>query len=262
MPKMLPSQKLELAIYKHVKALEPPVNASLVQLSQILGENNQTNIAERLTALDDEHRIQLTKWSGGSQWPRSQFKNDVAFFYSGSFLIKIAPLGRRYFEELEQRAEQENKKPLVFISCGQFHPEEIQLGKNLAMKVGELTELEGYFAENRNTLTGLSNDIFRALEQCAAFVAVMHHRGEVETLNGEKHIRGSLWIEQEIAIAAFLTATHNQDIPVLLYIQQGIKREGVREQLKLNPVEFTEEAEVLADFASRLKSGTFPTSAK
>ncbi len=101
------------------------------------------------------------------------------------------------------------------------------------------------------------NDIFRALEQCTALVAVMHHRGEVETLNGQKHIRGSIWIEQEIAIAAFLTETRKREIPVLLYVQRGIKREGVREQLKLNPIEFDEESEVLADFAARLENGAF-----
>lgn len=81
-------------------------------------------------------------------------------------LREIAPHGRGYFEELEQRAKEEEKKPLVFISCGQSHPKEIQLGKDLAAKVSELTQLEAYFAENRNTLAGLSNDIFRALGHC------------------------------------------------------------------------------------------------
>lgn len=256
---MLPSQKLELAIYKHVNALDPPVNVSLLQLSQVTGENNQAKIVERLTALDDERRIQLTRWSAtGSQRPRPEFQNDVAFFYAGlPFLIRITPQGRGYFEELEQRAEQEGKKPLIFISCGQYSPNEIKLGQDLAAKVTELTQFEGYFAENRNTLAGLSNDIFRALEQCSGLVAVMHHRGKVETLKGQEHIRGSIWIEQEIAIAAFLTETRKRDIPVLLYIQKGIKREGVREQLKLNPIEFVEESEVLADFVSRLKNGKF-----
>lgn len=62
----------------------------------------------------------------------------------------------------------------------------------------------------------------------------MHPRGQVEGLGGNRHTRASVWIEQEIAIAAFLTATRNRDIPVLLYIQRGIKWEGVREQLSVN----------------------------
>jgi len=79
----------------------------------------------------------------------------------------------------------------------------------------------------------------------------------VETLGGSKHTRGSVWIEQEIAIAAFLTQTRNHEIPVLLYTKKGIEREGAREQLKLNPFEFENESEVLADFLSRLKNHTF-----
>jgi TIR domain len=110
---MLPSKKLELAIYKQVSLSEPSAaDASLTQLSQIIGEKDHGRIVERLTALDDGHRILLTKWSRGSQVPRAQFNSDVAFFHSGSFVIKIAPQGRSYFEELEQLAEQE-KKPMT-----------------------------------------------------------------------------------------------------------------------------------------------------
>jgi len=43
-----------------------------------------------------------------------------------------------------------------------------------------------------------------------------------------------------------------------LYIQKGIKREGVLEQLRLDPIDFEKEADVVADFVSRLKNGTFP----
>jgi TIR domain-containing protein len=110
---MLPSEKLELAIYKHVRALEPlAADVSLPFLSQTIAEKDQGRIIERLTALDDDNRIRLTKLSAGSFLPRAQFNNDPAFFNSGSFLIKIAPHGRKYFEELEQRAEQE-KKPMT-----------------------------------------------------------------------------------------------------------------------------------------------------
>jgi hypothetical protein len=76
------------------------------------------------------------------------------------------------------------KKGLVFISCGQYVPEEIELGRVLAV-----TEFTGYFAQNQTSLEGLSRNIFDALDRCSAFVAVMHHRGDVQTLHG-KHIRG------------------------------------------------------------------------
>jgi hypothetical protein len=69
----------------------------------------------------------------------------------------------------------------VFISCGQFRPEEIKLGKDLAAAISELSDFEGYCAENQVSLDGLSQHIFRALNGCCGFVAVMHHRGPVKT---------------------------------------------------------------------------------
>jgi hypothetical protein len=45
----------------------------------------------------------------------------------------------------------------------------------LATKVNQLTSMDGYFAENQNYFEGLSNHIFRNLDQCVAFVGVMHH---------------------------------------------------------------------------------------
>jgi hypothetical protein len=253
---MYASQRVELAIYKRIKALGPSgVTLSLGMLVAEMGQDTFT-IVERLKALEADNRITLWKYSGGHREPRERFSGDAAFFYTGSFIAEVVPQGRRYFEELEEQAEKETQQQSVFISCGQFLQPEIALGQELAAMVTQNTKCRGYFAENQSSLEGLSVHIFRALDQCAGFVAVMHHRGTVE-LGGNKHIRGSVWIEQEIAIAAFLTQTRNRDIPVLMYIQKGIKREGVREQLKLNPVEFENEAEVTVDFLIRLKNGTF-----
>jgi hypothetical protein len=44
---MLPSEKLELAIYKHVKAVGSlPANVSLPQLSQITGVSDHARLVE------------------------------------------------------------------------------------------------------------------------------------------------------------------------------------------------------------------------
>jgi hypothetical protein len=150
----------------------------------------------------------------------------------------------------------EEKQGLIFISCGQFTEAERQLGKDLAAAVTELTDFEGYFAQNQTSLEGLSRNIFDALNHCSGLVAVMHRRGEVDTPT-ERHTRGSVWVEQEIAIAAFLKQAQNCNLEVAVYIQSGIKREGVRDQLHLNPVEFNSEAEVLTHMRKRLQSGLF-----
>src|ERR1700733_3045918 len=130
-----------------------------------------------------------------------------------------------------------DKRGLVFISCGQYRPEEIKLGQGLAAIVDELTEFTGYFAQNQTSLEGLSRNIFGALNRCSGLVAVLHPRGEVDTPSGGDK-RGSVWVEQEIAIAAFLKQALERNLEVAVYIQRGIQREGVRDQLHLNPVEF------------------------
>jgi len=145
-------------------------------------------------------------------------------------------------------------KAIVFISCGQSSDDEIALGHAMASAVSSLTEHQGYFAEQVSSLDGLSNNILRELNQCVAFVAVMHHRGNVETRKG-KHIRGSVWIEQEIAVAAFITQALQRSLPVRLYVQDGIKREGIRDQLQLNPVFFSTNDGVISDFNTWLGSG-------
>jgi hypothetical protein len=101
---MLLSEKLELAIYTHVNAVGPlPVNVSLPHLSQVVGFNDHARIVECLKGLDADSRILLTKYSGGSRWSRREVNNDAQFFHSGSFLVEIAPQGRKYFEALEER---------------------------------------------------------------------------------------------------------------------------------------------------------------
>jgi hypothetical protein len=121
----------------------------------------------------------------------------------------------------------EGKQGLVFISCGQYHPEEIQLGLDLAAAVNEMTPFEGYFAQSRTSLEGLSHNIFGALNRCCGFVGMMHYTGEAATPNG-KHVRGSVWIEQEIGIAAFLKQAQGRDIQVVVYIQRASIGKGTR----------------------------------
>ncbi len=142
-------------------------------------------------------------------------------------------------------------KPLVFISCGQYSPNEIALGKALEEVVRSCTHYDAYFAEQQNSLEGLVENIFSSLHRCAAFVGVMHHRGIVRRPSGEI-VRGSVWIEQELAIAAFIQNVLRQPIEVAMYFQKGIHREGIREQLRLGPVEFESDAEVVNDFRQRV----------
>jgi len=85
----------------------------------------------------------------------------------------------------------------------------------------------------------------------------MHQRGDVFQGTYKVGVRGSVWVEQEIAIAALMTHVLGRHIPVLFYVQRGVGIEGIRQVLQLNPkVEFTEEHEVLEDLRNVLPSLT------
>jgi hypothetical protein len=262
---MLPSERLELAIYQAIKHVPGPrFDTSLPMLSQITSETDHGAIAERLKDLEDEGRIHLSKYSGGQIWPRGD-SPDRTFFHAGSFFIEIAARGRKYFEELEQRAEDEARQPtpspraepLIFVSCGQSTPAERQLGQAIAKLVEKETGCRAYFAENQNTLEGVTENILKRLRIAAGFIAIMHPRGNVtnpHSTSGQSWVRGSVWVEQEIAIAAFISQALEKPMRVRAYVHESILREGLRDKLHLNPKSFKDDSEILDDLAAELPS--------
>src|SRR5258708_3723041 len=108
-------------------------------------------------------------------------------------------------------------KPIIFVSCGQYSPNERKLGEDICRLIHEIRpDLEPYFAQAQSTVDGLSNNILKALYSAAGFICVMHERGEVRG-GDEVYIRGSVWIEQEIAIAAFMTHVLDSRLPASFY---------------------------------------------
>jgi hypothetical protein len=83
----------------------------------------------------------------------------------------------------------------------------------------------------------------------------MHHRGKIE---GRNAIRASVWIEQEIAIATLMEQVLGRPLHVALFIQHGIAIEGIRQQIQLNPIEFTDNDEVIARLREILPNWTKP----
>jgi len=150
--------------------------------------------------------------------------------------------------------------PLIFVSCGQYAPNERKLGQDISKLIDtELPPCRGYFAENQSSLEGLSQHILGAMNRCIGFVAVMHRRGLVRTSDGEHH-RASIWIEQEIAIAAFLQQALRRKLAVAVYFEKGIKREGIRDQILSGAKEFQRDEEILEDFRAKIKDGAFTPS--
>src|SRR5437660_1665926 len=146
------------------------------------------------------------------------------------------------------------RKPFIFISCGQFTDAEKALGKAIVKAVQENTDYDAYFAEEGQDLDGLDNNILNALHDCVAFITVLHPRGEIIRPDGTKHVRASVWIEQEIAIATYIKRVQKKPLPVIAFAHQAVGREGIRELIKLNPIRFAGEAEVLAVLGERLNA--------
>lgn len=136
----------------------------------------------------------------------------------------------------------------IFISCGQYHENEKEAGKEIKQIIDSKKGFEGYFAENQQSFDGLTTNIFNALHDSIAFIAVMHRRDPIS----KNRYRGSVWIEQEIAIAAFMKQTLNVPIEVLAYIQDGIDLEGVRGLIILNPRRFTTDEDLISSIRASL----------
>lgn len=121
----------------------------------------------------------------------------------------------------------------------------------------EKTGCTAYFAENQKTLEGVTEHILKGLNDAVGFIAIMHPRGDVSNPRdpGEPAwVRGSVWVEQEIAIAAFVSQALERPMQVRCYVHDSIRREGLRDKLLLNPVPFRSDSEILDDLALFLPS--------
>lgn len=140
------------------------------------------------------------------------------------------------------------ERPTIFISCGQRTAEEKQLGEEVGKLIEKHTKFQPYFAQTQNSLEGLTRHIFDALSRASGFIAILHRRGSVvfdTNIGIVDLVRASVWVEQEIAIAAFIQQSLKKPLNVLAFIEEGIGFEGVRQYVLLNPITFRNNEDVL-----------------
>jgi len=142
------------------------------------------------------------------------------------------------------------QKPTIFISCGQRTEAERELGKRLHALVS--VHFGAYFAATVRDIESLTGNIFEALDKAVGYIAVMHQRGTVQAGNA-KHFRGSVWIEQELAIVAFLRHLRKKRIRTLFLLERGIEAEGLRKHLIGEPEYFDEADEVVDKVRSEIE---------
>jgi hypothetical protein len=137
-------------------------------------------------------------------------------------------------------------KKRIFISCGQLTVEEKNLGQEILILTNRY--MDGFFAEHAHDAADLNRAVFRELQNCDGFVAIMQKRGEVGYPGSSApaaHSRASVWIQQEIAILHYRSFLVGKTIPMRLYLETGIKHEGLTKYSMINPIEFTETPTIL-----------------
>lgn len=143
-------------------------------------------------------------------------------------------------------------KPLIFISCGQYTTAEKALGKAIYDTVESLG-MKPFFAETVQDFKGLNENILDNLRDCVGFITVMHPRGKIQRPNGSFE-RASVWIEQEIAITAYIRHVEKRPLRVIAFIHKDVGREGIRDLLHLNPIVFSDEMEILRALPALLQA--------
>jgi len=115
------------------------------------------------------------------------------------------------------------RKARVFISCGQRVTE-----KPIGLKVAKYLRKKGfdpYFAEEIQTPEALTKEIFESLKTSEYFISINFERKKLK-----KGDLGSLFIQQEFAIAAFL------GIPIMAFNKGNIQPAGIGEHLILKSI--------------------------
>lgn len=122
----------------------------------------------------------------------------------------------------------------VFISCGQRE----DLGEvEVATKISEVLAQEGfdpYIAASQQTLRGLKENIFQRLAESEYFLFIDFVRDRLD-LEGSSLCRGSVFSQQELALAAYL------DTDVIAFQEEGIKPlEGILRFMQTNCLPFND----------------------
>jgi hypothetical protein len=142
----------------------------------------------------------------------------------------------------------------VFVSCGQ-QDEEMGIVDKIENLLRE-KHFEPYVARKQRSLKSLRENIFRELDDSEYFLFIDFKRESIGNLwqrlwrKCEK--RGSLFTNQELAIAAFL------DLDPIAFQQRGVKKlDGMMQALQLNCEEFENEANLLDKIEAWLESGAW-----
>ena len=123
-------------------------------------------------------------------------------------------------------------KARVFISCGQRkNSEEEKIAVGLKEEITKLEFAEPYVAIKEQITKGFKENIFHKLEQSEYFLFIDFKREKIKAK--PRRSRGSLFSNQELAIAAYL------DKPILAFQEERVKeKDGILSVIQVNPIRF------------------------
>jgi len=147
-------------------------------------------------------------------------------------------------------------RKLIFVSCGVHTEQERDFGRKIGVLI-EKCEMTGFLAPAVHQPADLNTHVFKALQRCDGFVAVLQQRGEIHYESFPIKQRGSVWIQQEIGILFYRSFLLGRDIPIHIYREKDVLHEGLTTYSIINPIQFEEEATVLTDLEEWLKSPAF-----
>lgn len=147
-------------------------------------------------------------------------------------------------------------KKRIFVSCGQRTEDERNLGQKIIKQIGDHGML-GFFAEEAHEPADLNSYLFKELQLCNGFVAVLQKRGEVHYPGFPTKQRASVWIQQEIAILFYRSFLLGRPIPMRVYAEKDIIREGLITMSIINPIEFENEDNLLQNLSAWLRGPAF-----
>ena len=127
------------------------------------------------------------------------------------------------------------RRARVFISCGQQNSREKKIGFEVERFFKD-KGFETYFAERVHSPEALTEHIFKFLRRSEYFVFIDFRRNKIS----REEYRGSLFVNQEIAISTFL------DIPALGFSEKYVKREGILNFQIYNAFPFEDGTEIIS----------------
>lgn len=122
-------------------------------------------------------------------------------------------------------------KSRIFLSCGQ-RPEERKVVEDIKQSLE--SEYEVYVATQQHTPEGFKENIFRHLENSEYFLFIDFKREELSGKKGHLCFRGSLFSNQELALASYL------GLDILPFQENGVEEhKGIMQFVMANPISFT-----------------------